>query len=890
MTLLPDLFSLKTAWRDARSQYRTLLLYCGGIVAGVAALVAILSFRNDVLLTVNDQARELLGADLEIAQSEPYGDPLSEAIDSLGGRQAQALEFSSMVLYRPAGAEGATGVTRHENEDDPGNTGAHEMDTEGSEGPVELTRLSQIRAIEGEFPFYGQILTEPAEAALSYQSERTALVDRPLMTQFGLNVGDSIRVGNEWLRISGMLLEFPGESAAFSLIGPRVIIPRDVVAGTGLLDRGSRVQYKTWLAFHPEREGLQTEEELAQVATELRELEPDRRTRVTTVASRKQDFSQIIDNLSRFLGMVGFIALMLGALGVASAVYVYIKRKSTTVATLRCLGASSRQTIHIFIIQVAGIGFIGAFTGAILGLFVQRFLPMLFTDFLPFELTQQISLTALLLGFLTGVVISFALAVLPLLSITNIPPLLTIRSIDFSPLANVTKRVKSGVFVGVMVIVTGILTLLLNSIWAALLFTFGLMLALLILLGTSILFVRMTRLLRIQSFSYIWRQGIANMFRPNNQTAVLVTTLGMGMLLIGAMYLSQEMILQRIDFQTGGEQPNLVFYDIQQDQTEQITALAEDVDARIQDVVPIVSMRLAQLNGRSIREIREDTTRQISNWALSREYRVTYREHLTDTETIIEGEWIGRAEGIGSGVTVPVSLAQNIAEDLQAGIGDTLRFDVQGVPVDTYVASLREVDFQRPQPNFFLLFPSGVLESAPQFFAMTLRTPNENATALLQQQVVREHPNVSAIDIGLVLESVQTFLDKIAMAIQFMGLFTIFTGLIVLASAIAISRFQRIRELVLLRTLGATRKQIRGIQLVEYLWLGALACLTGLMLAYIAGWLLAWFYFDLIFVPDFPALVVASLVVIGLTLTVGFINMRGVLKSSPLEVLRLNSE
>ena len=867
---LPDRFSVKTAWRDARSQLRSLLLYCGGIVAGVAALVAILSFRSDVLLTVDDQARELLGADLEITRNEPYGEELIAIIDSIGGEQSRSIEFSSMVLYRvPDGSDVRPGGSRDE------------------------TRLSQIRAIDGGFPFYGQIRTEPPEAAGRYQQDRTALVDRPVMNELGLQVGDSIRIGNEWLAISGRIREVPGESAAFSLIGPRVIVPREVVDGTNLLDRGSRVQYRTWIRFDETSaawaagSGLALDDAgIEAIAERIRNTAAERRIDVATVASRKAEFAQVVNLMTRFLGMVGFIALMLGALGVASAVYVYIKRKSGVVATLRCLGASSRQTVHIFGLQVAGLGLAGAVIGSLFGLLVQRFLPVLVADFLPFELIQQISVPALLLGFLTGVAISFALALLPLLSINSIPPLLTIRATDFSPLAHVQKRVKVAVGAGIIALLTLILALLLESLTAAAIFIAALIASILILLATSMLLVRLARALRLTAFPYVWRQGIANMFRPNNQTAILVTTLGMGMLLIGSMYLSQEMILQRINLQTGDQQPNLVFYDIQSDQHDQVREIAEREGARVIESVPIVSMRLSHVNGRSIREVREDTARVASIRALTWEYRVTYREELNDAETIREGEWIGRSEGIGSGVTVPVSMDYRLADDLGLGLGDQLTFDVQGVPLETRLASIREVDFQRPQPNFFLLFPAGVLEPAPQFYAMTLRVPDAETTARIQQEVVRAHPNVSAIDVGLVLESVQAFLDKVAMAVQFMALFSILTGLIVLASAIAISRFQRIRESVLLRTIGASRRQITGIQFVEYLWLGTLACLTGLLLALVAGWLLAWFFFDLVFVPNVAALVLASLVVIALTLTVGFLNFRGVLNSKPLEVLR----
>jgi len=843
---LPDKFSFITAWRDARSRYKSLFLYCSGIIAGVAALVAILSFRSDVLLTVEDQSRELLGADFEIRSNSPYPEEITSFIDSVGGNQSTSIEFSSMVLY----------------------------------GPEEEARLSQIRAFEGTFPFYGELKTVPREAAYQYQDNESTLVDQPIMNQLGLGVGDSIRVGNQILPISGIILEVPGESSVFSLIGPRIFIPKKVIEGSSLLDRGSRLEYKTWFGFDSDRD-------IDTLISEFRPIAREHQVRFTTVESRQERFSSIIDNLSKFLGMIGFIALLLGGLGVASAVYVYIKRQSGTVAIFRCLGASSRQTVSIFAIQITALGLIGAVTGSILGIFVQRYLPALFADFLPFEIGQQVSFPAVAIGIAVGLLISLSFALLPLASINKIPPLLTLRNVDFSPLDHLSVTSKfTGTGISIAAI-TATLAWLLRDWFSALLFTIGLMVSILLLLGTAKILTRSVQALRLRSFSYIWRQGISNLFRPNNQTSILVTTLGMGMLLIGILILSQDMILERINAQTGEEQPNLIFYDIQSDQNEDVLAIAENQGARVLLNVPIVSMRMSEWKGRPVREVREDTTMDVSRWALRREYRVTYREHLTDTENITEGEWAGTANGIQS--PVPISVETGIAEDLDLAIGDSLTFDVQGVTVRTWVRSFREVDFQQPQPNFFILFPTGVLESAPQFYATVLRTNGSLASAELQQPVVQQHPNVSAIDIGLVLESVQQFLDKVALAIQFMALFSILTGLIVLASTIAISRFQRIREAVLLRTIGALRGQINGIQLVEYLILGLLACLAGLILALGAGWLIARFYFDLAFVANYPALLIASVLIIFLTLLTGLYNMRGILNRKPLDVLRFGS-
>ncbi|MDX1673066.1 MAG: FtsX-like permease family protein, partial [Balneolaceae bacterium] len=219
-------------------------------------------------------------------------------------------------------------------------------------------------------------------------------------------------------------------------------------------------------------------------------------------------------------------------------------------------------------------------------------------------------------------------------------------------------------------------------------------------------------------------------------------------------------------------------------------------------------------------------------------------------------------------------------------IGDTLTFDVQGVPIETYVSSIRQVDFQRVQPNFFMLFPAGVLEQAPQIFVTVTRTPSREISANIQEAVVSDYPNVSAIDVSLILQTINSFIDKISFGIQFMALFSIITGLIVLASSVATSRYQRMRESVLLRTLGASKKQIIKILSVEYFFLGVLASLTGLILSVGSTWLLGYFYFDLTFVPNLWVIVAGTIIIASLTVAIGMINSRSIYQRTPLEVLR----
>jgi putative ABC transport system permease protein len=360
-------------------------------------------------------------------------------------------------------------------------------------------------------------------------------------------------------------------------------------------------------------------------------------------------------------------------------------------------------------------------------------------------------------------------------------------------------------------------------------------------------------------------------------------SLVLGVLLVSTSCLKRDVLMKELEFATREDAPNLIFFDIQPDQNDGVNQILNEQNIPILQNVPMVTMRMDSLRGRSTEAIDKDTANNVRDWALRREYRSTYRDSIIDSETLVEGEWIGKAPEKGR---VPVSAAQQIVDDLNLHIGDSLTFDVQGVPVQAVVGSIREVDFQRVQPNFFMLFPTGVLEQAPQIFVTVVRVPDNEASAAVQQAVVQQYPNISAIDVSRILETINQFIDQISLGIQFMALFSIVTGLIVLASSVATSRFQRIKESVLLRTIGASKKQIIQILSVEYLFLGILSALTGLVLSVAATSLLGFFYFEITFIPNLWVIFVGTAIVTGLTILIGMFNSRSVYKKTPLEVLR----
>ncbi len=839
---LLDRWVWKMAWRDSRSSRKRLLLFVASIVLGVAALVAISSFGANLERAIDDQAKTLLGADLSVRSRAPFDADTEELLATLAADQSRQTSFSSMALFPK---------------------------TDG-------LRLVQVRALEGDFPYYGRLETVPEEAAKTFQDGPNALVDDNLMTQLGVQVGDSIKLGEVTFRVAGRLIDIPGESEAFSLAAPRVFIPLSQLEATKLIQVGSRVSYRAFLKLPPGTD-----------ADKLVEgLKPDlKRDRLDfdTIDSRKRRLGRAMENFYRFLNLVGFIALLLGSIGIASAIHLYVKQKVPTVAVLRCLGCDSRQTLAIYLIQAAAMGFLGAAGGSLLGVGLQMLVPSVLRDFLPLSIPLSISVPAVLEGAGIGLGMAILFALFPLLPIRRVSPLLALRS-EYE--GGASRRDPLQWLVGLLIAagVLGFAVTQTEQPLVGLFFFLGLATAFGLLAGVAKLITWGVRKVFPSSWSYVWRQGLANLYRPQNQTLVMMLALGLGTFLIVTLHLVQGTLLNQAELSGSGDSPNLVFFDIQSDQKPEILQTLKAEKAPILQDVPIVTMRLASVKGRSVEDMREDGERGRPMWALTREYRSTYRSSLADTEKIVAGNWVGRVEAGQS--EIPISLERGIAEELGVGVGDALVFDIQGVPLATRVASLRTVEWGRVQPNFFAVFPAGVLEDAPQFHVLVTRTESATESARLQRLVVGRFPNVSAIDLALVLTTIDAILDKVAFVIRFMAMFSFFTGLTVLIGAVATSRYQRMKEAVLLRTLGASRQQILKIMVVEYLFLGGFAAATGLLLALAASWALAFFVFETAFVPGLAFAFAALLGVVALTILIGVLNSRAVMDRPPLQILR----
>jgi putative ABC transport system permease protein len=406
-----------------------------------------------------------------------------------------------------------------------------------------------------------------------------------------------------------------------------------------------------------------------------------------------------------------------------------------------------------------------------------------------------------------------------------------------------------------------------------------------VLAGLAKLIALVAKKLTLRRLPFAWRQGLANLYRPNNRTVLLLVSLGMGTFLMMTLYLSRDTLLGQLKMIGGGERPNLMLFDIQDDQVEPLKELVRQTGVPVREHAAIVTMRITSIKGRDVTDILKDKGARASGWALRREYRSTYRGELSNTEKVVEGKFTGHVEP--GTEPVPISLNDTLAKDLQVKLGDEIVFDVQGVPIKTKIGSLREVEWRRMQPNFFVVFPEGVLEDAPKFHVFALRADTPEQSARVQQAVVRDFPNVSALDLGLIVEAIDSVYTKASFVVEFIALFTVVTGIIVLAGAVLIGRHQRVRESVLLRTLGATKRQVNRIMLAEYLALGTLGAAVGAVLSVGANWALAHFVFEMQWVTPSPVVLVAGWAAVsGVTVVTGLLSSRGICDHPPLEVLR----
>ncbi|HTR76786.1 MAG TPA: FtsX-like permease family protein [Gemmatimonadaceae bacterium] len=846
------------AWRESRTARRRLLLYMSSITLGVAALVAIDAFAENATDTVHDQSRALLGGDLALNARDTFSTPVVRLFDSLsrtGYGIARQTTLASMAVGRDTTA----------------------------------LRLVQLRAVTPDYPFFGDIETDPPSAWAELQRGPNAIVDASLLVALNSRVGDTLSFGTQRFIIRGTIASVPGEVAVTATVGPRVYIPERYLRPSGLLVFGSRAEYEAVVR-------LPSATSADQFTGRFGPFLARHGVRERTVAQNEANLSEAIDQLRDFLSVVGLVALFLGGIGVASGVHAFVMGKIDTVAVLRCVGATSWQVVIIYVLQAAAMGTVGAAVGALLGVAAQFSLPHVLRDYLPPGVVARFAPHAVLVGLGLGLWVALVFALRPLLALRRISPLQALRREADSIVLRRVRRDSSAAVVSIATVASVFaLTMwrtddLREGLWfgvAILVAVGGLWVVASLLTATARHAVR-------PGWPFTLRQAVASLHRPGNQTQSVILSLGFGVFLMSTLYQARSTLLHRLDIRIAQLRANVVFFDVQGSQADGVdSTIRADGDQLLQRI-PIIAVRLASINGRRVDSAgaggfapgnggRGRPGAGGGRFYL-RDIRATYSDTIDAGETLAAGRWFGpRTPG---DTVAEVSLDSTWAPRMHIHLGDLVTWTVQGVPVATRVTSLRTVDRTRIQPSFPVVFSPHSLDAAPAQFVFLANAPGTREVALLQRDIVRRYPTVSSLDLALVQHTINDVLAKITGAVRFMALLSLILAVPVLFSAVAATRRERLREGVLLKTLGATKGQVGRMMLAEYLMLGALGSLTGVTLSIGGAWALLHYVFKASFTPALGAAAMVSAAMTVVVLAVGVLTSRDVFATTPMAALR----
>jgi putative ABC transport system permease protein len=835
--------ALRLAWRQARGARRHFVVFFVCVVLGVAALVSVGSFAATLNLTLAREAKSLLGGDVELRSARPLSEDIDRELAALAVRGATVVRVRELV-----------GMARRPDDG--------------------RSLLVELKAPEPAYPLYGRLALTPGEPLPRLLRDGGAVVQREALERLGLHVGDRFLLGSATLEVRGVVDAEPDRSASLVTLGPRVFVAPETLERSGLLQFGSRVRYRTLLRLPSELSARPLREELARRIS-------DPGVRVSAFDEAQPGLRRFFSQLTMYLGLVGLASLLVGGIGVASSVSTFVRRQQPTIAILKAIGASSRMILGIFVVQTQVVGLAGSLAGAVLGVALSPVLSGALAGFVPFPLEPHVDALTVVRGVVMGTLTTLLCALWPLLDVREVRPSLVLRrEVEDAPVG------RRRPWAAALPIVAGLAAL---SLWQAGSLKIGG-----IFLGASVgavvalwavargLVVLARRLPRAPSPA--WRHGLGALRRPGGQSARVVVALGAGVMLLVAVALLEQSLDAQIDHEQRREAPSFFFIDIQPDQREAFARLVRDATGGTAPVLtPVVRSRLAAIDGapvtRAMVQARGGEARETAFY-YTREYVLTWSVEPPVGNVITRGRWWDGTPG-----PPRVSVEDMMARQLGIDVGSKLTFDVQGVPIEAEVASLRKVDWQSLTTNFFVVFSPGALDGAPTTYVGTARTPAARE-AELQSVVVGAFPNVTAIPVRDVLERVGVVLADIAVAIRVIALFTVGTGLVVMAGALTSTRYQRLYESVVLRTLGATRGAVARAFAVEYGCLGAAAGVGGTALAAVLAWVVLHFVLETPWRFEPMAMLAGVLLTVALSVAIGFLATFRLLGAKPLPVLR----
>jgi putative ABC transport system permease protein len=874
-------FVLLMAWREIRASWRRLVFFFVCVAIGVGAIVALRSMIQTVRNGLTRESRALIAGDVAIATNRPWTPELRADLEKrfatapIVARQ-ETIDVATMV--RPPDGKGAA-----------------------------VARMVELRGVQPGFPFYGKVLLQDgSEFSHAMLANHGALVRPELLSQLGIAVGDALLVGGVPFTIRGVIAQEPGRRVGAFSFGSRVMVDLEDLRQTGLLAFGSRANYQILLKM--QESGVQSLVE---------DIRRDFRSRFVNARSFRSTEDQIGEDLVRaenYLSLVGFVILVLGGIGVWSVTRVFVRQKIRSVAILKCVGATTRQVLSAYVLQVVVLGL----TGSALGVALARaglaaIPPSIGAAF--GSTSYGLTASAVWQGVSVGLLVSLLFSLVPLLEVRRVKPLLLLRGGATTGLAGPAGYPAWWRIAGMRARFAGIdwtqagaavlvgAALVAVAGWQAGSVRIGLIvcagfagIALLLHIAASAVVRAVRPVARTRWFPL--RHAVLNLARPGNQTRVILLAVGIGSFFVIGVRSLQANLLQQFSLELSSGGADMFLIEILPAQVAPVRAFLESrkaADAGVPRLIPTLRARVTGIRGKTTNL---ESIEDVRGRGLGREYTITYRDHLEANEKVVDGafwspstassESSGQAAPAAENAPAEVSIEKGLQERSRIEVGDTIRFDVAGRVMEARVSSVREVEWQDPRSGgFMFVFRPGPLDRAPQTWIGILKAPEDpSARGRFQRDLVAQFPNVSAIDMREILATVKTAVDNVTLAISIVGAIALLSGVLILAGAVAMTKFQRVYEAAILRTLGASTRMLGAMLALEYGGLGLLAGAVGAAGAIALTWGVSRHVLDIPWRPAPGLAALGAVVTMALVGIVGVTSSYDVLRKKPLGTLR----
>ncbi|MFM2124497.1 MAG: hypothetical protein RL328_948 [Acidobacteriota bacterium] len=838
----------RIAWRETRSSMTKFLFVVLAVAMGVGALSGVRGFSQSVSTMLTGETRTIMAADLTARQFTPPTDQEAQKLEALSAQGIDKTIITETVSMA------------------------------SSEVPDAVPVLVSIKAVDPtKYPYYGTVKLKPMMPLADALKPDTVAAGEDVLIRLGVQVGDSVKLGSQTFRMAAVVESEPDRMSGSLNVGLRLMMSREALDRTGLMQLGSRAAQRYLFRLMPGGPAVQ------QARAVITDALPNALVADSTEAHPL--ITRGVERATTFLSLVSLIALIVGAIGVAMAMYAHLQQKMDNIAVMNSLGGTSAEIIRIFTLQTLMLGLLGGLIGVGIGRAIEEAFPSLVSQIFEISAPTGWHLDAAVQGITVGALTTLLFTLPPLLSIRKIRPGLILRR-DMPEARQpwwqrVRQSPETAVVGGLLLAgLTGIAAWLADSARVGGYFALGLAVALVLLGVVAWALLRAIRaFLKHPPFrlSAVTRQGLANLHRQGNQAQAILVAMSLGVMFTLSVYLIQKSVVDEIISTAPPGVPNLFLMGVTPDQVEPLKALIaqqKGVTAAA-ELGPSISAQLVSINSRTDWAV-PDTPSQ----RFSRPRTVSWEDSLPKQLELERGQWWNASTN-----EAVVSVSDNAARVLELRLGSQLEFNITNRPVLAHVIAIHRQAGFRATPEADFIFNRATLADFPVIYSGGVRVEASQAGAI-QRAVFKQFPTVTAVNIADVLEIVQQVIDQIALVIRFLSAFAILAGAIILAASVAGTRFRRVREVVILKTLGASRAHIGRIFSIEFLTLGAVAGAMGALLAGGFTNLVLTRLLD----TEFRVNWTASLVCIALTALManvaGWLASFRILGQKPLEILR----